>query len=289
MPTLSSNLTRSLSGHGFYCRGSCSVAGHLTFGAPVIAWHGVSLTNTSLMQYSYANGRTSIAQARIGRYCSIAHDVTIGLLAHPLQNFTTSSMFKGESMSIAAQTYLKDPYLKGRTKIAVMVEGGAAYQNVLIGHDVWIGARALVVASRPLVIGTGAVIGAGSVVTKDVPPYAIVAGNPAKIIKMRFKESIIERLIKSRWWHYNLPLYTAAGHTFPWNDVEGFLSFMDDVDKSTLPVLSNRALQLVSEDGNKGMLKEVLFDLKVHERQSLGELYELTLPPEQRHAKPFMF
>lgn len=255
----------------------------------MITWHGVSLTNTGLMQYSYANSRTSIAQAQIGRYCSIAHDVTIGLLSHPLQNFTTSSMFKSEGMRIAAQTYLKAPYLKGRTKLAVMVKDAARFQNVLIGHDVWIGARVLVVASRPLVIGTGSVIGAGSVVTKDVPPYAIVAGNPAKIIKMRFKESIIERLVKSRWWHYDLPLYTAAGHTFPWNDVEGFLSFMDDIDKSTLPVLNNKALQLVTEDGSKGKLNGVFFDLKAHERQSLGELYELTLPPEQRRAKPFMF
>lgn len=70
-----------------------------------------------------------------------------------------------------------------------------------VGHDVWIGAN--VTMSAPINIGTGAVIASGAVVTKDVPPYAIVGGNPAKVIRYRFSSELIARLLDSAWWEYD--------------------------------------------------------------------------------------
>jgi acetyltransferase-like isoleucine patch superfamily enzyme len=71
-------------------------------------------------------------------------------------------------------------------------------EPVVIGNDVWIGTGAIIL--RGLSVGDGAVIGAGAVVTKDVPPYAIVAGNPARVIKYRFEEAVIKRIQASKWW-----------------------------------------------------------------------------------------
>ena len=72
--------------------------------------------------------------------------------------------------------------------------------HLTIGHDVWIGKNAIITASV-ITVCNGAIIGAGSVVTKDIPPYAIVAGNPAKIIKYRFSEKVINDLNKMQWWN----------------------------------------------------------------------------------------
>lgn len=72
--------------------------------------------------------------------------------------------------------------------------------NTVVGNDVWIGARALIMSG--VNIGNGAVVAAGSVVTKDVPPYAIVGGNPAKIIRYRFDASVIDKLQQIAWWDW---------------------------------------------------------------------------------------
>ena len=82
----------------------------------------------------------------------------------------------------------------------------------MISNDVWIGRGAML--KRGINIGNGAVIGAGSIVTKNVPDYAVVGGNPAKIIKYRFHENIIERLMETKWW--NLPLEELSKVDFNW-------------------------------------------------------------------------
>ena len=85
-------------------------------------------------------------------------------------------------------------------------------KGIFIANDVWIGRRAML--KRGINIGNVAVVGAGSIVTKNVPDYAVVGGNPAKIIKYRFHENIIERLLEVKWW--NLPLEELSKVDFNW-------------------------------------------------------------------------
>ncbi|GAB4149904.1 MAG: hypothetical protein Fur0041_22810 [Bacteroidia bacterium] len=119
----------------------------------------------------------------IGHFCSISFDVKIGLVSHPLNYVSTSPAMYNTRRGIASKTIYNDQ----------------AAGHVSIGHDVLISAGAMILAG--VKIGTGAVIGAGAVVNKDVPPYAIVAGVPAKIIRYRFDDATIQELLKSEWWN----------------------------------------------------------------------------------------
>lgn len=120
----------------------------------------------------------------IGRYCSIARDVTIGQnrKSHPLEWLSTHS-----ALGALRHTHGGVPVAQQEVK------------QTVIGHDVWIGMDVLILEG--ITIGTGAVIGAQSLVTRDVPPYAIVTGSPAKVLRYRFEPHIIEGLLASQWWN----------------------------------------------------------------------------------------
>lgn len=132
----------------------------------------VLLRNTRVEPYVHVGPYCIINNAEIGSYSSIAPQVQIGGMEHPYWDVSTS-------------TYLSDE---------------AKQEFTSIGHDVWIGAAAIIKAG--VKIGNGAVIGANSFVNKDVPPYAIVVGSPAKILKYRFKESTIAELEATRYWEH---------------------------------------------------------------------------------------
>lgn len=139
--------------------------------------------------YSYIGRYCIIQNTTIGKYCSIANDVFIGLGKHPTDLISTSPLFYRKRNTLKLQLVEKDFDFE-------------EYANISIGNDVWIGTRAIIMDG--LKIGTGAIIAANSVVTKDVPPYAIVAGVPAKIIKYRFQENKIDELLTSEWWNWSL-------------------------------------------------------------------------------------
>lgn len=148
-----------------------------------------TLNNVSVGSYTYVGRRSLIQNATIGRFCSIANEVMIGLGTHPTNLFSTSPLF----------------YRRNNTFRIPLIEEDLQfqeYETVNIGHDVWIGARAVIMDG--VSVGHGAIIATCSVVTKDVPPYAIVAGIPATIIRFRVDEEQKDNLLAMNWWDLDI-------------------------------------------------------------------------------------
>lgn len=147
---------------------------------------------------TYTGADVGIMWAEIGKFCCIARHVEIGGNEH---NYRAASMM---------------PTYRLRQKLAGKLSLHPNEELIRIGNDVWIGAGAIIARKPGMVIGDGAVIGSGAVVTRSVPPYAIAAGVPAKVIKYRFSEPVIEKLLKLQWWNWdrtkiveNWPLLSA--------------------------------------------------------------------------------
>lgn len=144
---------------------------------------GTQIINSEMGKYSFCGYDCKIINCSIGSFCSIADGVVIGAAAHPIEWVSTSPVFYSGRDSI------KKKFVEYEREME---------KHTVIGHDVWIGERALI---KPgVTIGNGAVIGMGSVVTKDVEPYEIVAGIPAQRIRYRFDEKIRKALIECRWY-----------------------------------------------------------------------------------------
>lgn len=144
----------------------------------------VQVCGSMIGDYSYVGRHSRIVYADIGKFCSIAGEVLLGMGTHTLNNLSTSPIFteikNGTGYKWADLTEIKP------------------FRRVKVGNDVWIGTRAMIMGG--VTIGDGAVIGAGAIVTKDVPPYAVVAGVPAKIIRNRFLEEEISMIKAQPWW-----------------------------------------------------------------------------------------
>ncbi|SDP70840.1 CatB-related O-acetyltransferase [Desulforhopalus singaporensis] len=146
----------------------------------------VQLKNVNIDSHSYINSNTKLQHCTIGKFCSIGSNVQISLGEHPTNLISTHPAFysnKKKFKCFADKTYIEE------------------YKKVEIGHDVWVGEGVTVLGG--LKIGHGAIIGARALVTKNVPPYTIVGGVPAKIIRKRFSEDKIDLLLQFEWW--NMP------------------------------------------------------------------------------------
>jgi phosphonate metabolism protein (transferase hexapeptide repeat family) len=167
------------------------------------------LLEVILDDYSYVVNDSDIAYATLGKFCSVAAMTRINPGNHPMQR-----------ASQAHFTYRAANYFPGEEDEVDFFAWRRAH-SVTIGHDVWIGHGAIVLPGRR--IGDGAVVGAGAVVTKDVAPYAIVAGNPARVIRQRFSSAIAERLQRLRWWDWTHERLRGALPDFRGLPVEDFL------------------------------------------------------------------
>lgn len=146
------------------------------------------IVNVEVGKFSYFTGNAMVYNSIIGNYCSIAQGVKIGLGIHPTNFISSSPLFYSTDDNFNYQL-IADNYFESNKKS-------------FIGNDVWIGANAIIMDG--ITVGNGAIIGAGAIVTHDVPAYAIVAGVPAKLIKYRHSVEVINQLEKLKWWDNDL-------------------------------------------------------------------------------------
>lgn len=163
-------------------RGKCVINSNIHKTAKINS--GATIVGSSIGRYSYTCYDDEIVNCEIGQFCSISDEVVIGGAEHPIAWVSTSPVFQNVKHSGPKRKFSEFEF-----------EG---IKKTVIGNDVWIGRRAIIKAG--VQIGDGAVIASGSVVTKDVPPYAIVGGVPAKVIKYRFDDAMIAELLRTKWW-----------------------------------------------------------------------------------------
>jgi len=176
------------------------------------------LAEVSLGDYSYIVNDGNVIYSEIGKFCSIAAMVRINPGNHPMWR-----------ASQAHFTYRASAYFPGESDEADFFAWRRA-RRVAIGHDVWIGHGAVVLAGRQ--VGTGAVVAAGAIVTKDVPPYAIVAGNPAEAIRPRFPTPIAERLQTLAWWDWDHETLRTTLPDFRALPIEAFLEKHESLSRA---------------------------------------------------------
>lgn len=145
---------------------------------------GSTIIRSRFDRHSFCGYDCTFIDCEVGAFCSIASKVTVGGSRHPMEYVSTSPVFLSHRDSVKIK-FSRHPYV-WRVKTT-------------IGHDVWIGENVLIKGG--VSIGHGAVIGMGSVVTKDVAPYSVVGGNPARLIRMRFAPDVVDALLRMTWWN----------------------------------------------------------------------------------------
>ncbi len=156
---------------------------HSKLGRKVQLGRSNSILYSQLGRYCYTGQNTTIRNAKLGRFNSISWNVSIGGNTHDMNKVTTHSFLVYPKWGMG---------------------GNSNWQSVKeecnLENNIWVGAGVNIL--RGVTIGSGAIIGAGTVVTKDVPPYAVVVGNPGRIIRMRCPEEIIEKMLEIAWWDF---------------------------------------------------------------------------------------
>lgn len=164
------------------------------------------LENSSIGDYTYLSTNAKIVNTTIGKFCSIGPNLICGWGIHPVHSLSTAPMFYSTKKQNGSS-------LSSTDKIAEL-------KPIVIGNDVFIGMNVIILDG--VQIGDGAIIGAGAVVSKNIPPYAVAAGSPIQIIKFRHAPDSIEKLLKIKWWDWDLEKLQEVEKYF--DDVNGFVN-----------------------------------------------------------------
>lgn len=166
--------------------------------------------------FSYSRSNLPV-NTIVGRYTSIAPGVRLMGPNHSTTRFTTSYVtYERNNASIRS-------YKKEHPSLFLDIPNTIKTGPVVLGNDVWIGGN-VTFSSKGIVVHDGAVVAANSTVTKDVPPYAVVGGVPAKIIRFRFPPDIIQKLVELKWWQYDFGQFSTISGDEPIDD------FVDKVE-----------------------------------------------------------
>jgi acetyltransferase-like isoleucine patch superfamily enzyme len=176
-----------------------------SLGKYIVLFRNTVVINSSIGDHTFIQENSLIHTADIGKFCSIAMGVNVGMGQHPIEHVSTHPAFYSKTQPVA-KTFCKEDLF-------------SPFQKTQVGHDVWIGRNAMI--KDGVTIGTGAVVAAGAVVTHDVPEYAVVAGVPAKVVKYRFNEEMRKKLIESAWW--DKPEQWLQAHASLFSDPAQFL------------------------------------------------------------------
>jgi len=178
----------------------CRLGAHCRLVAPYV------LHDVEMGDYSYVSRGALVANTTIGRFCSVGPHLCCGQGLHPTAGVSTHPMFYSTAKQNGVS--LTDRPLFEESK------------HTTIGNDVFIGANVTIIDG--VTIGDGAVVGAGAVVTRDVPPYAVAVGVPARVVKYRFDAETVQALLQRRWWDDPADhLHEVTEHFW---DVKGFLT-----------------------------------------------------------------
>jgi acetyltransferase-like isoleucine patch superfamily enzyme len=167
------------------------------------------VVNCTIGSHSYVGRDSMIQHCNIGRYCAIGPGCRFGLGRHPSRGFVSSHPMFYSRARHTGVTFAERDYFE-------------EFLPITIGNDVWAGANAIIVDG--VTVGDGAIIGAGAVVSKPVPPYSVVGGVPAQILRNRFTDAQIAQLLRFRWWDRDEAWLRAHYRRF--HDIEDFMALI---------------------------------------------------------------
>ena len=201
MPFYSAYLSRINHCH---IEGDAFVKHKCTFSRNCAVGSKTYLNNTVIGEGTYVGRYNELASTKIGKYCCLASHIIVVTATHPIKDYVSFHPAFYSTRKQAGFTFVNETSFQEFNK----VDG----YSCIIGNDVWIGENVTIISG--VKIGDGAMVAAGSVVTKDVEPYSIVGGVPAKVIRKRFDDCEIEFLLKFQWWHKDLDWLLANAHLF---------------------------------------------------------------------------